>query len=523
MTHSIKNSVSWLLSTKHPISVWVYFSAFFIIFVTYLNQGLNLALTPDDITSMQTTGNHAIRIGRWATYLFDRYFWDRNPVPVFSVFLTSAILFATAFIASRILNLSNVFSIFAFLLLSSISVYYGDLFGYDMWRVQYSLAGFCATLGVYFLLRKHYILGIIFPIISAAFYQPGLQIAASILMAFTLKALIHENGYRVLRSFFIIAVGFIISFVIYEVTLYTYYYITTLTPLDIMNPNALSVFGKYNTLLYFTRNYLLPFSQDATLNPLRIDWMGYLSGLLFISFFLLSSFISFRKHGFTRVLLVILFNIALLFTPIYALFVIGGGGASLPFRSLFAVSMLQAIWLSFMVDIFATKAAIALLPKLSSLALISIGIVVFTGSAITINKFSENSNISTQSDILGTHHIISRIEDVISENGIAMEGPEEKIPLLVSISNNWLAYPLIYGGLNHDIDTGRLAPWSKEWIFRLIDNRFVAPHIYVRELTGREFIDTGEESAATKEAWPAADSVYMFERGFEGIIVRLIK
>jgi hypothetical protein len=140
-------------------------------------------------------------------------------------------------------------------------------------------------------------------------------------------------------------------------------------------------------------------------------------------------------------------------------------------------------------------------PRAAFLASITAcGLLVLASSA-RINELVFDQYLASQSDLLATNRIIARIDDLLADTPGA---PTDDIPLAVIYDR------LTMSGPRGSVWTSRQWPWSREFIFRLIDHRFhwVPPARYQREW----------EAARTRPEWPARGSVFLDD----GVVVVVV-
>jgi hypothetical protein len=120
------------------------------------------------------------------------------------------------------------------------------------------------------------------------------------------------------------------------------------------------------------------------------------------------------------------------------------------------------------------------------------------GNAVAIDRRALDDYLASQSDILATNRIIGRIESLLAD---LPDVPRGEIPIAVVYDRPTVAGP------RGDVGTARSAPWSREWIFHLVDRRFtwVVGEPYQRCW----------QAAQSHGEWPARDAVFLHD----GIVV----
>jgi hypothetical protein len=181
-----------------------------------------------------------------------------------------------------------------------------------------------------------------------------------------------------------------------------------------------------------------------------------------------------------------------LFAPFALAF--AGSDTAFPPRSLIGLASLHAFWVAFVIERGCYK---NINQRLAAAALVCAGafstLFVFD-SASQINKFAYDKHLATQADLLATNRIISRIEQTAADLERPLATPQ---PIAVIYEIPMAAGP------RGDAGTARFAPWSREWIFRIVDTRFI-PASETERLAA-------VDAAANRESWPSNESVFFID------------
>jgi hypothetical protein len=266
---------------------------------------------------------------------------------------------------------------------------------------------------------------------------------------------------------------------------------------DRMSMDALALFHRFSEIraLFLTHSVPILARPGQKYFPAPIMLCVVAFGATFVMYSVVSAY---RSGGARTAAAAIALNIALLVAP-WFLILASGGAQSAPFlpRSLYALSTVHAIW-------GATLLEASLVSDLGAAALASLVAcaVLILASAAHINELVFEQYLANQSDLLATNRIIARIDDLLADTPGA---PTDDIPIAVIYDRPTISGP------RGAIETSRQAPWSREFIFRLIDRRFhwVPPACYQREW----------EAARTHPEWPARGSVFLDD----GIVVVVVK
>jgi hypothetical protein len=265
---------------------------------------------------------------------------------------------------------------------------------------------------------------------------------------------------------------------------------------DYFNANA--VVERFNEVVSIVQYHALPVLAVAPHAYLPVT-VAFCVTALFIFHLVHSTALAYRRSGPANAILVVAFSAGLLLTPFFLLF--ANTSAIFSARSLFAYSAIHGLWAATLLDHYGARPFSDRAARLAAIVALSMSALVVISSAAQISKRAYEEYLVSQSDLMITNRIISRIETLLAETPGA---PASPIPIAVVFERHVVGGPI--GGLG----SARSFPWSREWIFRLLDRRF-------EWVTGERYIGA-REAAMTHGDWPAKDSVFLHE----GIVVVVI-
>jgi hypothetical protein len=159
-------------------------------------------------------------------------------------------------------------------------------------------------------------------------------------------------------------------------------------------------------------------------------------------------------------------------------------------RSLYSFATVSAAMLGIAID--ASIASERKFRKLLVSVAAAVGFAFSAENALAVSKMGYDEYLTSESDLAMVNRIISRIDTVLSVQSVA---DPRHIPLAVKIDTWFLAGP------RGALATAMWYPWSREWIFRLVDNRFIP--------ADTEHRDAAVRVAESHGIWPAANSVFL--------------
>ena len=466
--------------------------AFLFLIFTYSYQAILPAFNADDVIQIQEVSNDSYTFlgsGRWGYFFIFNWVQQASPSGIFATFLGSIALFFSAIYASRIIGIKSGIATLLFVLASTVSIYFGFLFAFDSTRLAYPIAVFLAIYGFYCFYNKNHIIAIGLIALSLAFYQSALQVVATVFLISVLYGALLNTTRGTWKNLLLGCIVLLASMAVYLFFTKLLYYFLNFQLSDRMGINVFAFIENYKILAKNLFYYIVPFSNKASwYMGYRVNVPVVIIFLTFISILLLNIRASQRK-------LLVLFSFVLsLFSPYALAFV--STEVSFPPRSLIAIASLHAAWLALSLELLLRN-------RISSCALVIIGAVLIATHSMQINKKAFDDYLVSQEDLFATNRIISRIEQVAYPQMVA--DPLKKLPIAVIYSQPLPA------GARGDVGTARAAPWSKDWIFRLIDNRFV--------VASAEAQDQAKIAAKNHASWPAPDAVFLLDDGTVVVVI----
>lgn len=496
--------------TQEQLPTWGWVIAFILIFITYLYQSTIPAFNADDVYQIQQKDFGLLSNGQWGTYFLFTWLLENNPTPVISTLIGSAILLYSSIISSTLIGFRLALSQFFFLTISTISIFYGSLFGFEISHIAYPIAGLLSISGIALFLRKNYIVGLILISLSPQFYFSGLGLALAVVTAVSIKQLMKEEGYQGIITFFKGVLAIAAGIVLYEAQCQILPYIAagyvpveeniSPTPLFVQGQNFLDVFVTYSFTIF------------SNLKRYEVGevWIGYYASIVFIIFLLWNIFSSLRERRIIKTVLLVALNLFLLVTPYCLSSLQHENNTDIQFRSLYAFSMIHAFWLASLVDRTTLLSKSGIIRTGILTLVIGSATTLILSSAIAVNQWAFDNYLASQSDILATSRIIVRIDNMLATNG---ETIKHNLPIAVIVGKSFQAGPRGY------VETSRYAPRSREWLFRLIDPRFIPVSFNKNRVPDGEVIyQRALEVSKTHGQWPAKDSVFMMD----GVIIVVI-
>lgn len=471
----------------------IVFVSLLTIFSIYIFQFSSITFNADDVIQIQSISRDALTFlpkGRWGLFLVFEYIQDNNPGGVFLGFVGLCFLFASALLSAKIIGIRSNLGLFAFTTLASVSIYYGFLYDFTSSRLAYPIANFFALLGLYAVFRRRLLIGVVLISIAPAFYPASIEIAGATLISATIAGLTWDRE-RPLRKFLIGGAAILLGLVLYVLV-----YQALLVVLDIpKHPSTGSswraVEANFSRILWLFKNHSIPFVSWQ-------KWSYYVSnlyvvplGVVFAVFLAFVGLRAWRSGGALRLGLVLVLTFLSLLVPYAFIFV--SVRADYPPRSLVAFATVQAVWVAVVVEDLATRPTVrrSVVTYVKGAALLC-GLLLLFEHGSQINKRAYDRTLATKSDFLATNRIIMRIEDLFAEAGRPIGSPQA---LVVIVRNGKAAGPRGEAG------SARFHPWSKEWVFRLVDNRFIP--------ASAAEMDKAKASAVGRSAWPSRNSVYL--------------
>lgn len=456
----------------------------------YSSKLILLSLNADDVIQIQpiSLASHTfLNQGRWGYYFIFKILLEDNPFGIFDNILGIFFIVLSSYFGAVFIGLKKKLSVIIFIMLSSVSIFYGYLFSYDSSRLAYPLGILLAISGMLAFSRGHRVMGFVGLVMAPAFYPVASEVAAVLLLGRTIVDLTCEQIGQVLKRFAIWSILLLASMVFYLLLTDA---LSVIFDFEIETRIKVSIFEalkSYNRLLVLGWTYSNPLNFAADIGYIR-QYLRILMAATFLFFIIAILKRTIANRWLARMGLILIFLTLLMVAPFSLAFASPLDEFSA--RSMVAVASVYAIFLSVAVEHFMEGDWI---PRaMVDAGVILMGLIVFE-NALAISRMAADEYLSYQEDIFITNRIIYRIEEVMADAGISSGGP---IPLVVQYTTPYMT------GARHQFTTARYNIWSREYIFRLIDHRFQpimrdderAP--YLREI-------------GTRGHWPTKDSVFV--------------
>jgi hypothetical protein len=192
---------------------------------------------------------------------------------------------------------------------------------------------------------------------------------------------------------------------------------------------------------------------------------------------------------------VLILTIVLLFSPFFLAF--AAPADDFYPRSLYAFASVHAFFAVLPLDLALALSPIALRGILGLAASFLVSVTLIIVNSLELNKLAIDENLAWLDDSMATNRIIYRIESILPQTALSPAGP---IPLVVNYEK-----PMPSGARGWG-NWARAQPWSREWIFRLLDHRMQP----IFGLDGKNAVrDRVLRNISKHGIWPAPDSVYV--------------
>lgn len=479
---------------------------FAFVVLVYAYQAVVPSLNSDDVIQIQSVSQDArtfLAQGRWGYFIVFEWLQDNNPGGLFHTAVGNGLLLLSSWFAYKLIGFRHGVAIYAFLIVSSVSIYYGMLFDFSSTRLAYPLANAFALGGLYAWMKGRYGIGMFAMALAPALYPAASQVAGMALVCFAMAGLLREPGYAVLRRFVWGAGALVFSLILYFIVTVVGYRFIGIETSGRMNVSALAIVENFDIVKALLLQHSIPFLSGKSASfYITLRWIIPL-GIMFIVFIATAMYLCLKQRERLKSFVVLGFIVASFMTP----FALAFAGSNTPFppRSLIALALLHGFWVAFVLD---TLMRIEWSPKLKKMGLgvMMVSAVAFVfDSASQINQFAYDKHLSTQSDLMATNRLIQRIENVAASTDTFLNRPQ---PIVVIYDTPLPASP------RGDAGTARHSPWSREWIFRLIDPRF--------QPANAEQQRKARKAAEGREGWPHQESVF-FHEGIAVVIVNQVE
>lgn len=465
-----------------------------IVLLCYISMIVLPSYNADDIIQGQPVSGDAntfLSQGRWGYYLIFEKGVGANPLGPFGMTFGLILLLIANVVASRAIGLNSALEVSAYALLATVSLFFTAVFSFDSTRIAYPIAILFAVVGVAFAMSRHPIKWIFATLmlgISPAFFSASVQISATllclILLMRTLRGETHKLASDVGRTAAVMVVGLGLYAVSIQISpMLTGVQIGSRVSIDILQ--ALAAYDRFFVII---GKFAFPISAALNSNAAVLTSV-FLFGMAAIT----SVLVWFRPSSTWAWSVAALASVGLMIAP---------------------------FWLSFLspLDQFGVRALIGYATTHAGLAAVAfvvipahrtrlrIGLVgtvalFLLGTAVSTSQIATDEYLTSRNDILATSRLISRVDQAVAHAGLPPSGP---IHLAVRFKTGMNMSPRGRHG------TARQIPWSREWIFRHVDPRFVP-------VTGEKY---GKliEASIDRPIWPQEGAVYV-EDGTVVVIV----
>lgn len=300
--------------------------AWAVVLLAYLYQGIVPAFNADDIMEMQNPQDTLgiLMAGRWGFYFVFGVLMHNDPLPLLSTVLGTACLVGSAVMAAQMLAFRFAATALSFILIASISVYYGDLFSFDSTRLAFPFGNLLAIAGLFGFFRGHRAAGVVLLTLAPAFYPAASELAAAVLVAVAIRRLASPHGDT--STLLPAAAALLASLVLYMLVTRMAYAALGLELNGRTRLDPLAAVHRFHEILDLFRTHSMPLL--ATRGGRYLPWPIVLcaSGL-FVGAAALTILQAYRRRGAVGAALSVGLNAALLVTP-YALIFASGGDAT---------------------------------------------------------------------------------------------------------------------------------------------------------------------------------------------------
>ncbi|MEO0400716.1 MAG: glucosyltransferase domain-containing protein [Pseudomonadota bacterium] len=507
------------MASSSQTPLWAYAALYGVVVAAYLFQAVAPVFNEDDITQVQNDALKAFLMqGRWGYAFVYSKLLANNPTPVTASLIGLGLLIWSGFLQARFIGLKTTGARIAFVLIASISIHYQFLFSFDSTRLAYMAANLFMVLGLLLgvfggALSKR-VVGGVFVLLAMSLYPAALMYGATTVligiiawsMAPELGPLVAARRAGVALLVTVLALcGFSLATdVIYAAGGWS------LGPRVALDFSG--VFSRGPVIWELFGRFVVPFLTGDFERYFPIVYYVLVLVLIFVSLVVIGvpgvharRYDALSVSGVAAALLTI--------SPFCLAFVTMTG--YYPARSLYAYATAYAGLAALALDhslktIDAPGSAGSNAPNLEPLRRLKAFVCLALGmtaalfvlfNMILISQRSYDEYLAWQSDRALVERIIARIDDVIADDAPDLFAPSresaaaEAVPLAVFGVQHWRAGP------RGEIQTVRLFPWSRERVFRLIDQRF-------RKVTDEERAAV-RPSVQDRRPWPAREAVYL--------------
>ncbi|WP_299768173.1 glucosyltransferase domain-containing protein [uncultured Pseudoteredinibacter sp.] len=461
-----------------------------IIFIAYVGQAALPAFNADDVIQAQYPSDayNFIAQGRWAYFLTYAKLQSALPSPIVSTLLGSVFLLATALLACSLFGFDRKYQVYSFVLISSVSLYYGMLFSFDSTRLAYPLGNFVAILGLFYLAKQDWrqnLVGLAFLSLAPAFYPASTELAATVFLSLFLLSLLDRFERYSVRRIIVMALAIVASLLGYLLLTKILYFLTGWLIGARTDIDPLAVFSRYGEIICLFSEHSLPvFNFQSCQRPGFQSQQGvYINGAMAILFVSFNAFCIQKLWCKRQLAYIALFLVAqglLLLAPFGLIF--ASKNSPFPPRSLYSVSYIYAFFL--VVVLGASLTSKVKILQLFSKGIMALGVLWVVVSMITLSNKAFSEYTQSQRNLYAANRILLDIERVLSSSDKA---GNHRVDLVVVNDK-----PRI-GGVLH-------IPWSRERVYHLLDPRYEAASDTERKRV--------MEGALDRPVWPAEGSIY---------------
>jgi hypothetical protein len=458
-------------------------------FLSYSGNVMLPAFNPDDIAQIMPDSDSwatFIAQGRWGYFLVFSVLLESNPAGPIALFFGCALLFGSGIIAAKSIGLKEKAWQILFGLVASISIYYGELFVYDSSWIAYPIGIFCATFGAVMTRKSRFATAILALSLAPAFYQPAIQVAATLLLASALVMLVEKGAAATVRSLVVYAFVMLISLFLYLLSAKLFSLASGIPLVARTSIDIVGALSAYPRLLSLFWSNSIPFLAGLN-DPYISQVWRLIAGCLFLGFVVTVAL--YRRYTLAEAAMVMVLVLALLVSP-YCLAFASPLDEFSP-RSMISFGIVYATMTCLPLKLLA-QGAFGKKARWSSTGVVAAGFLFVAVNAIQSSKYSFDNYLASQQDLLATSRIIARLDEVMAQTELANQ---KTIQIAVKSSG------LPQSGPRGSVWTNRYNDWSKEWIFHLVDRRLVP--------VSHEKRDAVLARASAKPAWPSRGSVYV--------------
>lgn len=496
------NSFDLYLGKKSDNPLMVSAFLVLLVFIIYLYQGLAPAFNADDVLQVQypEAAYEFLAQGRWGYFLIFGKLFRSNPVPVFATVLGSIMLVLTGIYACRVLGFRRQVSVAVLVAVSSVSVYYGELFSYDSTRIAYPIANLLAIYGFYLTVMGKQVKGILLMSMAPAFYPVAAELVATLFVAFLIVRLTDTEKDFSIRKGFFLGMSIIVSLILYALTarLISKFFGFPLggrTEMDMLaalhrSTEILSLITKHSFPILSSFGPKL--SVYPRIYPLIVELSILALFVICITFSIHLLVRAGRKHYIFPLLLL---HLALVIMPFVLIF--ASKDAIFPSRAFYPFALVHGFYAAFVLEKLLDGCGTD--QFLNSVrgytfrgVLLLVGFLLFFHAA-AINMRAFDEYLASRSEILMANRIFMRIENTIAENPRFIGINQLKLAV-INNKETYMGPRGYWGAAMH-------TPWSKERIFHFLDRHIV--------VAGQAQQKLAQQAAITHGEWPAADSVFI--------------